>query len=387
MRGPWRIGRIMGIDISVDPSWFVILFLMVYGLGFLEFPRALHVRAFYAHADWISVSLGIAASLLLFGSVLAHELSHSWMAIERGIPVMNITLFIFGGVARISDEPDAPASEFLIAIMGPLMSVALAAVFGAAWIWLRLVQNVLPSGWSVLPMILLTGILAQANGALALFNLAPGFPLDGGRVLRAILWGLLHDVRRATRIATWLGQFIAVALIGWGAWLFATDFDLNGIWYVFIGVFLWNAAREGYRQTVVRETLRGVHVDQLMTRNVEFVSPDISIAAFVTQYLIPRREQTFAVSDGERLLGTVGATQIRRVPRDQWPLRCIRDVMTPRAGLIALDGKQSAATALRELAQHGAEELPVIENERVVGFLGREALARFLSLHVEMSAK
>ena len=134
MRGSFRIARIMGIDISLDLSWFIILFLLVYSLGFVEFPQALHPRTFLPRVDVVSIGLGVMASLLLFGSVLAHELSHSWMAIQRGIPVTNITLFIFGGVAQIADEPDRPGTEFLIAIMGPLMSVALAALFGAAWL-------------------------------------------------------------------------------------------------------------------------------------------------------------------------------------------------------------------------------------------------------------
>ncbi|MBI4789889.1 MAG: site-2 protease family protein [Chloroflexi bacterium] len=386
MRGSFRIARIMGIDISVDLSWFIILFLMVYSLGFFEFPRELYPRTFFPRADVLSVTLGIVTSLLLFASVLAHELSHSWMAIQRGIPVMNITLFIFGGVAQIADEPDRPASEFLIAIMGPLMSVALAAVFGAAWLWLQIIENfnfALP----LTPLILLTGLLAQANGALALFNLAPGFPLDGGRVFRAILWAILRDVRRATRIATRAGQLIALILIGFGGWLFLTEFEINGIWYILIAFFLWNAAGQGYRQTVVRETLRDVRVAQLMTREVQVVAPDISMASFVTEYLIPRREQTFAVSDGRALLGTITLNHAQRVPRDRWAARCVRDEMTPRARLSVLEPQQTAAAALGLLSRAGADELPVVEDGQLVGFLGRRELTRFLNLKIELKTR
>ena len=383
MRGSWRIGRIMGIDIALDASWFVILFLLTYSLGFVEFPRELHPRTFFPRADVVSIALGLAASLLLFASVLAHELAHSWMAIQRGIPVTRITLFIFGGVAQIADEPDRPASEFLIAIMGPLMSVALAAVFGAAWLWLRIIEETTLLPISLTSLILLTGILAQANGSLALFNLAPGFPLDGGRVLRALLWGTLRDIRRATRWATRVGQLIALVLIGTGAW-FIFEADVSGLWYGLIGLFLWNAASEGYRQTLLLDTLRRIYLSQLMTRAVETVSPDLSVADFIDQHLIPRREQTFAVSDDVAFLGILSINHVKRVPRAAWTTRRVGDVMTPSARLQPLVPGQSAASALARLSSSDAAELPVIEAGQLVGFLGRTEISRFLQLKADV---
>ncbi len=383
MRGSFRIARIMGIDISLDLSWFIILFLLIYSLGFVEFPQALHPRTFLPRVDIVSIGLGVVASLLFFGSVLAHELSHSWMAIHRGIPVAGITLFIFGGVAQIADEPDRPGTEFLIAIMGPLMSVALAALFGAAWLWLTLLQRILPSSLPLLPLIVLTGIIAQVNGALALFNLAPGFPLDGGRVFRAIVWGITHDVRRATRWATRAGQAIAVLMIGIGGWLFLTQFDGGGIWYVFIGFFLWSAASQGYQQMLVRESLRQVRVDELMTRTVGKVAADLSLADFVTRFLLPQREQTFAVTDGVALLGIISSTHLPRVPQREWSSRCVRDVMTPLASLDIVGPQESAAAALTKLSRRNVDELPVVEQGRLVGFLGRAELSRFLRLNIQ----
>ncbi len=382
MHSSWRIARIMGIDISIDLSWFFILFLMIYSLGFVEFPRELHPRTIFPRVDALSIVLGVGASLLLFASVLAHELSHSWMAIQRGIPVAKITLFIFGGVAQIADEPDRPATEFLIAIMGPLMSLALAAVFGAAWLWLRILDPLQPLGFSLLPFVLVTGILAQANGALALFNLAPGFPLDGGRVLRAILWGTTRDIRRATRWATRAGQVIALGLVGLGALQLFLEFDGSGIWYALIGMFLWNAAGEGYRQTVVREALRQVSVSQVMTRQVETVPPDITISEFVSQFMLPRRDQTFAVSDGQTYSGTISSTHLQKVPLRDWSSRCVRDAMTPRHSLESLSPQDSAAIALGRLARSSAEELAVVDADEIVGFLGRSELMRFLRLRI-----
>ncbi len=382
MRSSWRIARIMGIDISVDWSWFIIMFLMVYALGFIEFPRELHPRTLFPRVDVVSVALGIAVSLLLFASVLAHELSHAWMAIQHGIPVTNITLFIFGGIAQIADEPDRPATEFLIAIMGPLMSLALAAVFGAAWIWLRIVDQASILNRALLPFVLLTSIIAEANGALALFNLAPGFPLDGGRVLRAVLWGAFHDIRRATRWATRAGQGIAVLLILAGGFLFLTEFDGSGIWYALIGVFLWKAAGEGYRQVLVREKLKRVLVGDLMTSSIETVPPGTRLADFVVMYILRRREQTFAVADDQTVHGYISLTHVQRVPRHEWSTRCVEQVMTPKDQLTALAPQLSAAQALGQLSRSNADELPVMNDGTLIGFLGRADLARFLKLQL-----
>ncbi|MBI5032641.1 MAG: site-2 protease family protein [Chloroflexi bacterium] len=372
----------MGIDIALDASWFLIFFLLVYTLGFIQFPRDLHPGRFRVSADAISITLGIAASVLLFASVLAHELSHSWMAIQLGTSVKRITLFIFGGVAQIAGEPDRPLSEFLIAIMGPLMSVALAALFGAAWLWLRILDSADVANGMLTPLILLTGILAQVNGSLALFNLAPGFPLDGGRVLRAILWGATHSIATATKWASRVGQLIAVLLIGSAFIGFFTGFGIGGIWNAFIGLFLWNAANEGYRQTLMVESLRGVSVSQLMTR-AEAVSPDLTVGEFVEQYLLRQRDQTFVVTDGFAFLGVIGTSNIRNVSRPEWNIRRVRDVMTPSTSLQVLNPSDSVTTALARLANSDAEELPVLDAGQVVGFIGQNELARYLRLNAE----
>lgn len=380
MRGPWRIARIMGIDIYVDLSWFLIVFLLVYSLGFLEFPRELNPRAFFPRADVVSISLGVITSLLLFGSVLAHELSHSWMAIQRGIPVTQITLFIFGGVARIAEEPDRPSTEFLIAVMGPLMSFVLAILFGAAWLWFRVIQTGQWIGTSLLPLILLTGILFQGNGTLALFNLAPGFPLDGGRIFRAILWGWWRDVRKATLWATRAGQALAIAFIAVGSWLLFLRFDFTGIWYALIGFFVWSAARESYRQTLFRESMRGITVDQLMTRSVERVSPDLCLQEFVDTRLIPSREQTFAVYRGDLFEGTISADDVERVSKKLWPTTRVRDAMTPCVHLDPLSPGSTAISALAHFARIDEEEAAVMSGGQFVGFLGRRELSRFIRL-------
>jgi Zn-dependent protease/CBS domain-containing protein len=379
----------MGIDIALDASWFIIAFVLIYSLGFGEFPRELHPLTRRPQPDAVSISLGIAACLLLFASVLAHELSHSWMAIQRGISVTRITLFIFGGVAQIAEEPDRPATEFLVAIMGPLMSLALAVLFGAAWLWLHILDSTRAFGSALTPLVLLSSYLALVNGQLAVFNLAPGFPLDGGRVLRAILWGASKNLRRATWWAARAGQAIALAMIAMGAWLTLGAFPFflqtggAGIWLALIGFFLWNAAGESYRQTVMVESLRSVTVAQLMLREIESISPDLALADFVDRYLVPKREQSFAVSNGIATLGIISAENIRRIPRAEWNIRHVRDAMTPLSAVPSLAPEQSAATALARLSNTDAPELPVIESGQLIGFLGRAELSRFLRLKAE----
>jgi len=302
------------------------------------------------------------------------------MAIQRGIPVTRITLFVFGGIAQIADEPDRPVTEFLIAIMGPLMSIALAVIFGALWLWLRIVDEINPFPISLAPLILLASILFQVNGSLALFNLAPGFPLDGGRVLRAILWGTSRDLRRATWWATRAGQTLALLLIAWGGWVFYSESNGSAVWYVFIGLFLWNAAGEGYRQTLLLERLRRVSVGELMVRTFATVPPDLSIAEFVEQHVMLRRDQTFAVSEVGGFHGIISIDHIKRLRHAEWTTRRVRDVMTPVTSLQLLTPQQTAAAALARLTSSGAAELPVVEAGQLIGFLGRADVSRFLQL-------
>ncbi len=380
MRGSWRIGRVMGIDLMVDLSWFLIVALMIYSLGFIEFPRELHPGMRPARADAVSITLGIVVSLMLFASVLAHELAHSWMALECGIAVKRITLFIFGGVAQIAEEPDRPRAEFLIAVMGPLMSLMLAALFGAAWVWLTVLDSTQALGAGLKPLVILLATLTQANGSLALFNLAPGFPLDGGRVLRAILWARFRDIRRATLWATRAGQGIALLFVLSGAAQFFFGLGGSGIWLGLIGIFLWNAARDGYRQTLTLATLRGVTVAQLMTREISVVAPELSLAEFIDAHLLPRREQTFVVCAGETPIGIIALEHLKRFKRSTWQTRLVRDAMLPLFALPILTPEHNAATALARLNLANQSELPVIVEGQVVGFLGEEELFRFLKL-------
>lgn len=386
MNSSWRIARIMGIDIRIDASWLIIFFLITFSFvtefGLAQSTRGFRGGSLNLFTNPPSIVLGVLTSMLLFGSVLAHELSHSWMAIRRGIPVASITLFIFGGVARIADEPDRPATEFLIAIMGPLMSAALAGLFGALWIWLRIANGASLIGISFAPAILLFGILAQVNLSLAVFNLAPGFPLDGGRVFRAVLWGWWHDVRRATLWASRAGQAIALIFVAIGAWLVLHDRNLfGGAWLGLIAMFLWNAARDGYRQINVRESLKQVRVEQLMLRDVKTIAPELSVAEFVGQYLVHYRDPAFAVVEGMALRGLISSHHIRRFPRGEWQTRRVSDLMTPVAQLKQLAPNDNGAVALAQLVRSSEPELPVMDGANLVGVIGETEISKFLRLN------
>ena len=390
---PWKIGKIMGVPISVDPSWLIIFAFLTFSLGTGLFPSELRGgRRFGLNIE--ALALGAIASLLLFASVLAHELSHAWMALRRGIPVLGITLFIFGGVAQIGDEPDRPASEFLIAIMGPLMSFTLATVFAAVWIWAQDLLGLLPQRAPLLlPIAVVGSYLWQANALLVLFNLLPGFPLDGGRVLRAFLWGALGNLRQATLIAMLIGRGIAVAMIALGAIFvfgiefsfgpigFSTGVNLSGLWFALIGVFLWQAAGEAYRSVLMRDSLKEITVGRLMHSPVERVPGSLNLANLAEQFLIRPRGVVFAVEENSQPVGVIGAEQIRKIPRAGWTGLRVRDAMVALSPNDAVAPQDTALRVMQKLARRDGEssdDLPVVADGQVVGIVGPEEIFRYL---------
>lgn len=392
---PWKIGKIMGIPIAVDPSWFIIFVLLTLNLGIGLFPAELRSgRRFGFNTE--ALILGAIASLLLFVSVLAHELSHAWMAIRRGIPVLGITLFIFGGVAQIGDEPDRPATEFWIAIMGPLMSLALAAVFAAFWIWSATLLSFLPrSAPLFVPVVVVGNYLWQANALLVLFNLLPGFPLDGGRVLRAFVWGLLGSLTKATFIAMVIGRAIAGLMIALGV-AFLTGIglrfgsigltggeNLSGLWFILIGLFLWQAAGEAYRSVAMRDSLKQVTVSRLMQSPVERVQGSLSLVTFAEQFMMRPRGSVFAVEDNSLPVGVIGLEQLRRIPRAGWDALRVRDAMVGFGPKDWVGPQETALGVLQKLARRdgeGGDELPVILDGQVVGVVGHEEIFRYLQV-------
>lgn len=394
MRSGIHVGRILGIDIYVDWSWIFIFLLVMWNLAAGMFPEL--------HPQWgpaLTWGTAFVASLLFFASVLAHELSHSLVARSQGIPVRNITLFLFGGVSNIQREPPSPAAEFVMAIVGPLTSVVLGVIFlllsGATAAGLDVIMgNPIGALAPLDPLSTLLLWLGPINILLGIFNLIPGFPLDGGRVLRSVLWAITKNLRVATRWAAWVGQAVAWLFIVAGiSMVFGVSIPIlgtgfvGGLWLAFIGWFLNNAAMQSYQQVVVQDLLEGVPVAQLMRANAPTVPPGIPVSALVHDHIMGTDERSFPVIENNRLVGLVCIEDVRKAPRQQWDTTTVSQIMTPANQLTVATPREDAGEALNDLARRDVNQLPVVENGLLVGMLRRRDIVRWLQLHSEMSGR
>ena len=389
MHSSIRVGRIFGIDIRIDWSWFFILFLVTWNLG----------TAFgQSHHDWGSVETwgtAVVAAFLFFASVLAHELAHSLVASARGIPVRNITLYLFGGVSNIQRDPDSPGAEFWMAIVGPLTSLVLGAVLlafsGLALGDVRSLSDPVGAMGRLGPLLTLVLWLGSVNVTLGLFNLIPGFPLDGGRVLRSILWATSGDLRCATRWASAVGQAIAWFMIVSGiGMVFGMQIPLlgagfaNGLWLAFIGWFLNTASAQSYRQLVVHDILEGVSVERMMRIDPPTVSPMSSVSSLVHDHVMGTDDYGFPVVEDDSLVGVVTLEDVRPVPRGEWDSVSVRQIMTPLDRLVTVRPEEDGGTALNKLAQNDYRQLPVMNGSRLVGLLRRRDIVKWLQMHGEL---
>ncbi|HLH24754.1 MAG TPA: site-2 protease family protein [Chloroflexota bacterium] len=364
MEGALRLGRIAGIEISIHATWLLAFALVTWSLAGNVFPST--YPRWGQGTYWV---VGTIAALLLFVCVLLHELSHSVVARARGMPVSGITLFIFGGVTNLHGEAKRPADEFWMAIVGPLTSFVIGAT---AW----LVLHLLPSGRT--PVAGVLSYLAYVNLLLAIFNLVPGFPLDGGRVLRSLVWAITHDMRRATWIAARIGQAIACLFIVVGGILAWQGEWLNGVWLAFIGWFLLNAARASYRQVLFPPLPQQVAV--AMRTPALTVPADLSIADLVSRHLLGREVRAVVVTEGGQIVGLVSVSDVQRVPPDRWLGTPLRAIMTPAASLAVVGPENSLQEAAARLEERGVNQLPVVRNGALVGMLSRADVRRFLRL-------
>jgi len=368
--------KVLGFEISLDFSWFFILALVVWTLGAGYFPSVYPQLATTTH--WI---MGVVAALLLFISVLVHELSHSVVARSRGLDISGIRLFIFGGVSEMTQEPESAGDEFKIAVVGPLTSLILAGVFYA--ISLLPIQQ-----WS-LPTFAILRYLALLNLALGIFNLVPGFPLDGGRVLRAIIWGRTRDLRKATNAATTVGKGFAFLLIAFGAITAFSGSLLGGIWYIFIGMFLNMAAESGKQQTIMRQALTGVKVKDLMSEDVVHVNPGLSCQALVDDYILKYRFDMFPVmrNDGV-LVGLVSLDDVKKLPRDEWSNSPVQQVMEAVREELILHPEEEAVDCLsRMVTSHEQGRMPVVDDQNdLVGVVTRRDIMNLLRIKTDLGA-
>lgn len=368
MRG-WRIGQVRGIVLEINYTWLIIFGLFFVSLSTTWFPQAYPELA----AEWYW-GAGLFATLLLFASVLAHELAHSLVAKASGIEVSRITLFVFGGVAQMKSEPKSPADELKIAGAGPVMSVLLAVLFGSLWLMLRnetaLVGEVLK-------------YLALANGILAVFNMVPAFPLDGGRVLRAAIWRATGDLQRSTAIASTAGQIFGLLLMTGGFWSLLAGATVSGLWYLALGWLLMNAAQSSYQRLQMEDALGDEPVSALMSQPAATIPADVDLKTAVEDYFLSRRHAAFPVLTEEGdLAGMLSLEQVRSHDRDQWPSTRVRDVMEPvDPEEMTIDPTAQAVEALLKMAEKGRGRLMVTDSlGDLVGIISQSDILRLVRI-------
>ncbi len=357
------LGRILGIPIGLDYSWFVILALLTWMLAGSYYPGEFK--------DWPPLLywfMGAVTAIMLFVSVLLHELGHSAVALRYGIPVRSITLFLFGGVAQMGAEPPSANAEFLIAIAGPLVSLLLVLLF----------YTVQPLVAGTEPLFGLAKYLAYINLALVLFNLIPGYPLDGGRVFRAIVWAITGNMRRATLIAANVGRFFAFLFIFAGVWQMFTGNFGGGLWIAFIGWFLDNAASAQVQQVMFQGALAGHRVSQAMSTHCAAVSADLPLQQLVDEHILGGGQRCFLVNRGDNTVGFVTLHRLKEVPRAEWTTTSVAQVMLPLERLKRTDFDTELWAALQKMDRDGVNQLPVTRDHHFIGLLSREDVISFL---------
>lgn len=372
----FRIAKILGIPIYLDASWLLIFGLITYELA-MNF-RQLHPQ-WTPSEHW---TLGILTSLLFFGSVLFHELAHSVVALHYKIPVHSITLFLFGGVARIGREPSKPIQEFNIAVAGPLASFFLAGAFGALLLFFPSTQ--MPGA--------IGKFLGGSNFILAVFNLAPGFPLDGGRIFRAIVWAITKDFSRATLIAGSSGKVVAYALMGIGAYeAFYKNDWYSGLWLGFIGWYLLIAAQQSIAQMTIRDALSGLHASDVMSHEVPTISGNTSLEEYGAEVLRTGRRCHLVLS-GDRLVGMMNVHTLNAVPRSEWGNNSVQAAMIPRDKIQWTSPDEPLLRLLERLLNADINQMPVVsgatdEAPQIVGIVTRDSILRVMQTHSELASQ
>ncbi|MFQ5927232.1 MAG: site-2 protease family protein [Terriglobia bacterium] len=367
----FNLPRILGIEVRIDYSWFIIFGLLSWLLAARHYPQN------FPGQWWVTYwGMGLVSALLLFASVLAHELSHAVVARHYGLPVPRITLFIFGGVAQLGHEPLAPRAELFIAGIGPITSLVLGVLF---LVFAKLIHAANDIASHTL------FYLGLANIVLAIFNLLPGFPLDGGRVLRAWLWQRWANLRRATRVAASVGRLTGLGLVALGLLQIFLGAFVGGIWMILIGLFLRQAATSSYQMTALEELLRGVRVGEIMQLHPVTVADDLPLDRLVEEFFYRYRFTSFPVERDAQLAGLVHINQVKGIPREQWPTRRVAEVMSPRAAIPVVTPEQSAAEAFRQLTLAGAHKLPVTDAGRLVGIITLRDILQLFQIRSDLT--
>jgi Zn-dependent protease/CBS domain-containing protein len=364
--------KLFGFQVRIDMSWIVIAVLVAWSLSSGFFP--VHFENLSTQAYWI---MGIIGAVGLFLSIIFHEMAHSLVARRFGLPMRGITLFIFGGVAEMDQEPPSPKAEFYMAVIGPVSSFVLAGLF--YWGYVAGMQQRWPA--------MATGILmylAAINGILGLFNLVPAFPLDGGRILRSILWKAKGNLRWGTKVSSWIGSGFGILLIVLGVYSFLTGNFIGGLWWFLIGLFLRNAASMSYQQLLIRRALEGEKVQRFMTEDPVTVPPSLSIEDLVEHYIYKYHYKMFPVVEGGKLVGCMTTKQVKEVPREQWGLKRVGDLLSTCSPENTIAPGVDAVKALSAMSRNRVSRLMVTVDNRLVGVISLKDMLSFIAHKVEL---
>jgi len=373
-RGGIPIGKAFGISLRLHYSWFFIFALVTWSLAAVYFPTT--------HPDWsmlLKIGAGLVASVLFFGSVLFHELMHSLVSIHQGTQIQSITLFFLGGVSEMTGEPKTAGDEFRMAAAGPFSSLVLGGLFLGIFFALR--TATVQAAQFVAAICYYLGLI---NVLLGVFNLIPGFPLDGGRVLRSLIWWRTRNMQRATKIASNIGRAIGFLFIFGGIWLAFTGNFFNGIWLVLIGWFLETAASGSYRQILIQDMLKGHTASEVMSRDCTVVSPDITVESLVNEHILSSGRRCFPVVSGSHTEGLVTLSNVRSVPRDARKTTLVRDAMTPLVQVKSVSPNEDLANILQILSENDINQVPVVWENKVVGIVARDNLINFINTRNEL---
>jgi Zn-dependent protease/CBS domain-containing protein len=369
-----RLFNLFGFSITIDLSWILLALLVTWSLAAGIFPR--QYPGFSSATYWW---MGVGGAMGLFACIILHEMGHAIVARKFGIPIKDITLFIFGGVAEMEDEPPSAGSEFLMAIAGPATSVVLSALFFAIY------EIGMLTAAGPVPALVVVGYLAWLNIILAIFNMLPAFPLDGGRVLRSALWAWRKNLRWATGIASGFGSAFGIGLIVLGVLSFLTGNLIGGIWWLMIGMFMRAAAQMSYRQVLIRRALEGETLRRFMRTDPVTVPLNLSVQDLVEQYVYKFHYKTYPVVEEGRLLGCVSTHEIKEVPRDDWGLKTVGDIMCACAGVNSISPDEDPIKALGIMSRTGNSRLLVVDDQQhLVGIVALKDLLRFLSLKIDL---
>lgn len=357
------LGKIFGIPIALDYSWFLIFALLTWALAVGYYP--LEFKNWSIALYWIVAAV---TCIMLFVSVLLHELGHSVVARLYKIPVQSITLFIFGGVSRITKEPANPLSEFVISFAGPLVSFVLGGIF----------YVITPLFAAVSPLMGLVKYLAFINVALGVFNLIPGYPLDGGGVLMSFIWKATNNMHRATLIAANIGRVVAFLFIGFGVYQALTGNIIDGLWIAFIGWFLLNAAGSQIEQVKVEDLLAGHKVADAMSRNYTTVPGDTTLQQLVDEHILGGGRRSLIVGDNQHVLGILTLHGVKETPREQWSIKTAAQVAIPLDKMRKIRPDAELWSAMMEMARDGVNQLPVMQDGEIQGMITREDVISYL---------